>query len=75
MRQSRRKAERVDESKWYKMNPSDVIWWYDTSDQKGERLFSFDKKKVYSLFPDYWKMTPQEREIFNRECPMLATLF
>lgn len=38
--------------------------------------FSFDKKKVYSLFTDYPdKLTPEERKIFEEDCPGLARDF
>lgn len=41
-----------------KKNNSDVIWWVDDPDEKGEIKFSFDKKKVFNLFKDYpYKLT------------------
>lgn len=62
--------------KWYKINPTDTIWWYDNADtEKGERLFSFDRKTVYNLFLDYRKLTPEQRAVFNSENPILAALF
>lgn len=32
------------EDQFYKENPSDRVWWVDTSDRVGLFLFSFDKK-------------------------------
>ena len=66
----------MDSDKWYKINPTDTMWWYDNADEeKGARLFSFDRKKVFNLFLDYDKLTPEQRAVFNRENPILAALF
>ena len=52
------------------------IWWWETPGIFGGMDFSFDKKKVYSLFTDYPdKLTPEERKIFEEECPGLARDF
>ena len=62
--------------KFYKENPSDLVWWVDTSDRDGEFLFSFDKKKVFNLFADYpHNLTPEQKEIFDRENPFWADYF
>jgi hypothetical protein len=63
--------------RFYKENPNDHIWWVDTADEsKGERLFSFDKKKVFNLFSDYpHQLTPEQKEIFDRENPYWADFF
>ena len=54
--------------KWYKNNPTDVIWWKDTPDGVGEWLFSFDKKTVFNMFADYPKaLTPEQKQIFDRK--------
>ena len=51
------------------------IWWVDDTTQKGELLFSFDREKIYNFWKDYPdKLTPEEREIFDRENPVLAGL-
>lgn len=62
---------------FYKENPTDKIWWVDNSDEvKGEWLFSFDKKKIYNMFSDYpWKLTPKEKEIFDKENPYWKEFF
>ena len=42
----------------------------------GQYLFTFDKKKVYNLFKDYlWKLTPEEKEVFDRENQYWADFF
>ena len=58
---------------FYKKKPSNKIWWVDNYWQRGFLLFSFDKKKIYNLFRDYpWKLSKEEREIFNKENPFWA---
>lgn len=42
----------------------------------GEFLFSFDKKKVFNLFEDYPdKLTPEQKELFDRENPFWKDFF
>lgn len=66
----------MQNNKFYKENPSDLVWWVDTSDQDGLFLFSFDKEKVFNLFTDYpHKLTEQQKKIFNRENPFWADYF
>lgn len=64
-------------NKFYKNNPSDVIWWVDNAeDVKGEWLFSFDKKEVFNMFADYpHKLTAEQKEIFDKENPYWADFF
>ena len=65
-----------NELKFYKENETDVIWWVDNCNIKGEHLFSFDKKNIYNLFRDYpYKLTPEEKEIFDKENPYWANFF
>ena len=53
-------------NKFYKENPTDKIWWVDTSDTDGKWVFSFDKKQLFNLFADYpHKLTPEQKEIFG----------
>ena len=60
---------------FYKDNESDLIWWVDNSDIKGEFLFSFDKKTIFNFFADYpAKLTKEQIDIFRKEQPMLAEL-
>lgn len=61
---------------FYKENETDVIWWVDNPETKGVWLFSFDKKTVFNLFEDYpHKLTPEQKEIFDRENPYWAEFF
>lgn len=60
----------------YKENETDNIWWVDSYDTVGEHLFTFDKVKIYNLFADYpHNLTPEEKEIFDRENPYWAEFF
>ena len=56
----------VRQNKFYKNNPSDVIWWLDTSDRDGVWEFSFDRKEIFNMFAYYpHKLTPEQKEIFD----------
>ena len=62
--------------KFYKNNPSDVIWWVHNPEKVGEWEFSFDKKTVFNMFADYpYKLTPEEKAIFDEENPYWAEFF
>lgn len=65
------------QSKWYKNNETDVIWWLDNTDEKvGEWIFSFDKKKTFNMFADYpHNLTPKQKEIFDKENPFWKEFF
>ena len=61
---------------FYKQNETDLIWWVDNKEKIGEHLFSFDKKKVFNLFQDYpYKLTKEEKEIFDKENPYWKEFF
>ena len=61
---------------FYKKNENDSIYWIDNLEVLGEHLFSFDKKKVYNLFRDYpYKLTKEEKEIFDKENPYWKEFF
>ena len=61
---------------FYKENPSDQIWWVDNPDVLGVWEFSFDKVNVFNMFEDYpWKLTPEQKAIFDRENPYWADFF
>lgn len=62
---------------FYKNKPTDKIWWVDNlGENKGEFLFSFDKKKIYNLFADYPDhLTRDERVQFDIENPYWADFF
>lgn len=64
-------------SKWMKNNTEDIIWWLDNgADTKGEWVFSFDKKRRFNMFADYpWKLTPEQKEVFDRENPYRRDFF
>lgn len=66
----------MSDDKFYKEDPSNQIWWVDTSDKDGEFLFSFDKKQVFNLFEDYPNnLTPEQKEIFDKENPYWKDFF
>lgn len=62
---------------WYKNELTDSIWWLDNADEKvGEWVFSFDKVHTFNMFADYpHKLTPEQKEIFDRENPYWADFF
>jgi hypothetical protein len=61
---------------FYKNNETDVIYWVDDPETKGEFLFSFDKEQVFNLFEDYpWKLTKEQKRIFDKENPYWADFF
>lgn len=61
---------------FYKENKESKVWWIDRLDSLGERLFSFDRKKIYNLFADYpHNLTNEEVEIFDKENPYWKKFF
>ena len=61
---------------WQKNNPNDRIWWNEDPDIIGEWEFSFDKKTSFFMFQDYpWKLTPEQKRIFDAENPFWANFF
>ena len=66
----------MEQTKFYKQNDNDKVWWVDNPEYIGVHLFSFDKRKVYNLFADYpHKLTEEERRIFDAENPYWAEFF
>lgn len=64
------------QNNFYKKKDTDQIWWIDNIEKIGEHLFSFNKKKIYNLFADYpYKLTKEEKEIFDRENPYWKNFF
>ena len=60
---------------FYKRKPSDKIWWTRDIDIKGRMYFSFDKKTLFNIYSDYpGKLTPEQKEIFDKENPYWAEL-
>jgi hypothetical protein len=71
-------------SDFYKNGINDTIWWAEEGEFDGDiwmpddgvMLFSFDKKTVFNLFRDYpWKLTAEQKAIFDRENPYWADFF
>lgn len=61
---------------WGKKKESDKIWWLVNPDSIGEYVFSFDKKKRFYMYRDYpYKLTREQKEIFDRENPFWADFF
>ena len=66
----------MSDEQYFKNEPTDKIWWIDDPETVGEFLFTFDKKQIYNLFTDYpYKLTPQQRQIFDRENPNWKEFF
>lgn len=60
---------------FYKKNPTDMVYWVE-NDELGVYEFSFDRKTVYNLFADYpYKLTQEEKQIFDNENPYWAEFF
>jgi len=64
-------------NKFIKNNQTDEIWWLDNENEtKGEWVFTFDQKKLFNLFADYPDaLTPEQKEIFDRENPFWKEFF
>lgn len=63
-------------NKFYKNNPTDKIWWVDTSESDGEFIFTFDKVKFFNMFADYpHKLTSEQKAIFDKENPHWKDFF
>lgn len=63
-------------SRYFKLKKTDTIWWYKKEDDVGAFIFSFDKKRNINLFSEYPQaLTPEEKEIFDRENPQWAEFF
>lgn len=66
----------MDKQRFYKNNRGDKIWWVDSSESVGQWLFTFDKKTIFNMFSDYpYKLTPEQKEIFDKENPNWAEFF
>lgn len=65
----------MQNSEWYKNNPSDRIWWKNT-DRIGEWIFSFDRKTEFNMFRDYPEaLSKEQKELFDRENPYWKEFF
>ena len=67
----------VHRMKFYKNNRTDKIWWLDNADETvGEFVFTFNKKQLFNMFRDYpHNLTPEQKEIFDKENPYWADFF
>ena len=64
-----------DREYWEHREDGDTIWWLDDG-SIGTIVFSFDRKERFYLFRDYpWKLTKEQKEIFDRENPFWAEFF
>lgn len=60
---------------FYKNNQDDKIWWVYETPIEGHK-FSFDKKRIFTIFKDYpQNLTDEQREIFDKENPDWAEYF
>ena len=63
-----------DDRNFYKKKRSDTVWWL--KETGGEHKFSFDKETVFNLLTDYPdKLTPEQKEIFDKENPYWVKRF
>lgn len=70
------KNEQSTHLELYKENKGDIISWVENVEVIGERLFTFDGKKIYNLFADYpHNLSEEEKAIFDRENPYWADFF
>lgn len=59
---------------FFKKRPSDKTIWVVVDGRATANAFTFDKVKIYSLYRDYKKLSPEEKAIFDSENPFLANL-
>lgn len=48
--------------------------WQVESNSFGPFYFTFDKIKIYNFWTDYWVLSDKERQIFDKEYPVMAQL-
>ncbi len=62
--------------RWVKDKESDQIWWLVDTGRIGEWVFSFDRVHKFYMFRDYpYKLTKEQKEIFDKENPYWADFF
>lgn len=50
--------------------------WIRNPEQKGERLFTFDGKRIFNLFRDYpHELSSEEKELFDSVNPFWTDFF
>ncbi len=65
----------LDWGDFYKTSPESRIWWTGAIGCEDGGIFSFDCKKLYSLFGDARNLTGEERKIFIEDEPYWANFF
>lgn len=74
--ENRERANMEQSNSYYKINPTDKVWWLDNPDKIGEFVFSFDQKQNFNLFADYpHNLTPEQKQIFDNENPYWKEFF
>lgn len=69
-------VDRNEYTDFYTNKPDGRVFWIDKIDTIGQFMFSFDKQKIYHLFRDYPNaLTPEEKAIFDSECPFWYEFF
>ncbi len=61
--------------KFQKVHRTDKIWWVHTEGCIGELKISFDKKTIINLWTDYHRLSPEQKEMFDKENPFWADFF
>lgn len=59
----------------HKERPTDRTTWVTIVGRETAIAFTFDKKKLYFLYRDYHLLSPEEKEIFDKENPYWANYF
>lgn len=68
--------ETVNGVTFYKEDANNKIWWVEDPDDIGSWAFSFDQKNIFYMYRDYpYKLTREQKEIFDRENPYWADYF
>ncbi len=63
----------IPEKRGFYIKKGKKVGWLDTSEYIGSMDFSIDGKRVFSMWKDYpWKLTREEKEIFDRDEPFWA---
>lgn len=60
------------QSKFYRVKGNKI--WKVNSDEIGPFYFSFDKEKIYNFWSDYLSLTDEQRALFDKEFPVMASL-
>lgn len=62
-------------SDFYKYGPNDKIWFIDPVPREiGPLYFSFDRKTIYNFWPDYDKLTEEQKAIFRKWNPLMISV-